>query len=66
MEKTAKPLTKNIRPDRAYATLAVYESTGGYQGLRKTIAELSPKDVQQKVKDAGLRGRGGAGFGTGL
>ncbi|TAK60873.1 MAG: NADH oxidoreductase (quinone) subunit F [Methylobacter sp.] len=61
-----KPLTKNIRPDRAFATLADYESTGGYQGLRKTIAELQPKDVQQWVKDAGLRGRGGAGFSAGL
>ena len=66
MEKMDKPLTKNIRPDRAFATLADYESTGGYQGLRKAITELSPKDVQLKVKDAGLRGRGGAGFGTGL
>ncbi|HEY8035011.1 MAG TPA: NADH-quinone oxidoreductase subunit NuoF [Methylobacter sp.] len=66
METLDKPLTKNIRPDRAFATLADYESTGGYQGLRKVIAELQPKDVQQWVKDAGLRGRGGAGFGTGL
>jgi NADH-quinone oxidoreductase subunit F len=66
MEQTNKPLTKNIRPDRAFATLADYESTGGYQGLRKAITELQPKDVQQWVKDAGLRGRGGAGFGTGL
>jgi len=66
MEPTNKPLTKNIRPDRAFATLADYESTGGYQGLRKAITELQPKDVQQWVKDAGLRGRGGAGFGTGL
>lgn len=66
METLAKPLTKNIRPDRAFATLADYESTGGYQGLRKTISQLQPKDVQQWVKDAGLRGRGGAGFGTGL
>jgi len=61
-----KPLTKNIRPDRAFATFADYESTGGYQGLRKAITELQPKDVQQWVKDAGLRGRGGAGFSTGL
>jgi len=66
METLDKPLTKNIRPDRAFTTLADYESTGGYQGLRKAIAELQPKDVQQWVKDAGLRGRGGAGFGTGL
>jgi len=66
MEIMDKPLTKNIRPDRAFATLADYESTGGYQGLRKTISQLQPKDVQQWVKDAGLRGRGGAGFCTGL
>jgi NADH-quinone oxidoreductase subunit F len=66
MEIMDKPLTKNIRPDRTFATLADYESTGGYQGLRKAISELQPKDVQQWVKDAGLRGRGGAGFGTGL
>ena len=61
-----KPLTKNIRPDRAFATLADYESTGGYQGLHKAITQLQPKEVQLWVKDAGLRGRGGAGFNTGL
>ncbi len=66
METLDKPLTKNIRPDRAFATLADYESTGGYQGLRKALAELQPKQVQQWVNDSGLRGRGGAGFGTGL
>ena len=62
METLDKPLTKNIRPDRAFATLADYESTGGYQGLRKAIAELSPKDVQQWVKDAGLAGSGWRGI----
>lgn len=66
MEKMDKPLTKNIRPDLAFATLADYESTGGYQGLHKAITELQPKEVQQWVKDAGLRGRGGSGFSTGL
>ena len=66
MEKMDKPLTKNIRPDRAFATLADYESTGGYQGLRKAITQLQPKEVQQWVKGAGLRGRGGSGFSTGL
>ena len=66
MENMQTPLTKNIRTDRAFATLADYESTGGYQGLRKAISELQPKQVQQWVKDAGLRGRGGAGFNAGL
>ena len=66
MDNMNKPLTKNIRPDRAFATLFDYESMGGYQGLIKAIKELQPKEVQQCVKDAGLRGRGGAGFNTGL
>lgn len=66
MEILDKPLTKNIRPDRAFAMLADYESSGGYQGLRKAIKELQPKEVQQWVKDAGLRGRGGSGFSAGL
>jgi NADH-quinone oxidoreductase subunit F len=66
MEKMDKPLTKNILPYRAVATLADYRKTGGYQGLCKAITKLQPKEVQQWVKDAGLRGRGGAGFGTGL
>jgi NADH-quinone oxidoreductase subunit F len=66
MDKMDHPLTQNICPDRAFANLADYESSGGYQGLRKVIGELQPKQVQQWVKDAGLRGRGGAGFSAGL
>lgn len=42
-----------------------YRQTGGYQALR-TALEMSPDDVMSVVKDAGLRGRGGAGFPTGL
>ncbi|EIC29301.1 NADH-quinone oxidoreductase, F subunit [Methylomicrobium album BG8] len=61
-----RPLTQNIRADRDFATLADYRKTGGYEGLRKAVTDLGPKAVQQWVKDAGLRGRGGAGFGTGL
>ncbi|MDX1964528.1 MAG: NADH-quinone oxidoreductase subunit NuoF [Pirellulales bacterium] len=47
-------------------TLAVYESRGGYGALRKAIQELSPEQVVETVKASGLRGRGGAGFPTGL
>lgn len=61
-----RPLTQNMRPDRAFATLADYCGNGGYQGLRKAVTELQPQQVQQWVKDADLRGRGGAGFNTGL
>lgn len=48
-------------------TLPGYESLGGCKGLRKIFEEgLSPLDVQAIVKDAYLRGRGGAGFPTGV
>ena len=47
-------------------TLRTYEQTGGYQTLRKVLGGMSPKDVTETVKSSGLRGRGGAGFPTGL
>jgi len=47
-------------------TCAVYESRGGYQALRKAVGPMQPADVTEVVKTSGLRGRGGAGFPTGL
>ena len=42
-----------------------YEASGGYQALRKALT-LSPQEIINEVKISGLRGRGGAGFPTGL
>jgi NADH-quinone oxidoreductase subunit F len=61
-----KPLTGNIRSDNRPLTLKEYEATGGYEALRKVMKGITPQAIQQLVKDSNLRGRGGAGFFTGL
>ncbi|QFY88055.1 NADH-quinone oxidoreductase subunit NuoF [Magnetovirga frankeli] len=48
-------------------TLATYQSRGGYEQLKKILAEKTdPVKIIDEVKASGLRGRGGAGFPTGL
>lgn len=47
-------------------TIEVYLRTGGYQALRKALAEMTPEAVIEEVKRSALRGRGGAGFSTGM
>jgi NADH-quinone oxidoreductase subunit F len=43
-----------------------YEDAGGYEGARKALNEMTSEEIIQTIKDSGLRGRGGAGFPTGL
>ncbi len=47
------------------ASIDVYAQHDGYQALRKAL-EMKPEDVINEVKKSGLRGRGGAGFNTGM
>jgi len=78
-KKTAMPLMKDI-PFFKYQVLRVlrnkglidpekieeYISRDGYQAAAKALTQMTPADIIKVVKDSGLRGRGGAGFPTGL
>ena len=60
------PLTKNIDMSRPAKDIAGYEAADGYQSIHAIAKGHAPEDVLQLVKDSGLKGRGGAGFPTGL
>jgi len=47
-------------------TLEVYRKHGGYEAVIKALKTMSPEAVVEEVKKSGLRGRGGAGFPTGM
>ena len=61
-----KPLTQRIKPGAQPPDITEYERTGGYRALRKAVGPMSPLEVTEEVKESNLRGRGGAGFPTGL
>ncbi len=60
-----KILLRNIDAQDSH-TLAVYRSRGGYRALEKVLRGMSPEQLIEEVKASGLRGRGGAGFPTGM
>ena len=61
------PLTWRIdQLDSQLLDMQRYEALEGFAALRKVVKEMAPQDVQALVKDANLRGRGGAGFPAGI
>ena len=46
--------------------LSMYLDHGGYDAAKKAVTTMKPAEVVEEVKKSGLRGRGGAGFPTGL
>jgi NADH-quinone oxidoreductase subunit F len=46
--------------------LSVYRKNGGFETFRRAVTSMKPGEVLEEVKSSGLRGRGGAGFPTGV
>jgi NADH-quinone oxidoreductase subunit F len=65
MPKFEPVLLANVGKPNSH-TVAVYEAQGGYRALKRVLTEMTPLAFQEAVKSTNLRGRGGAGFPTGL
>ncbi len=62
----AKPLIGRVEEVGGLVSFQDYEAGGGYGDARKALTSMSPNEVIELVKEANLRGRGGAGFPTGV
>jgi NADH-quinone oxidoreductase subunit F len=63
-DRNTKIVTAHFGDENA-KSIAIYEAKGGYRVMRKALA-MKPEDITAEVKASNLRGRGGAGFSTGV
>lgn len=61
-----RPLTQNISSQRLPLNLKDYIAAGGYRSVQIALKTMSPQEVSKTVQDSDLKGRGGAGFNTGM
>ena len=66
MAEITPVLTRHIVAGQPPLDLAGYREVGGYAGATRAIESISPEDLREMVTASNLRGRGGAGFPTGV
>jgi len=61
-----RPLTQHISTNHPWLNIKDYTDVGGYQAVHRALKSFTPQEITKTIQDSELRGRGGAGFNTGM